>query len=203
VRVAKLVTVGALMSVGYGAALPFMSVFFHEHLHAEEAQIGVTFAVVSGFVAVGALLAPLVGSRLGKVGGVVIVRLLSVPFIVLLALSPEGASDAAIGLSLVGTAVALRAVLVSISGPLAEAFAMEILDPSERATMVGIETAAGSVLRAGTSLLGATWMAQGDFQSPFILAAACYLAATALFWLFFRRVEQPAPAPAVPVPVPA
>lgn len=202
-RVAKLVTVGALTSIGYGAALPFMSVFFHEHLHAEEAQIGVTFAAVAAFVAVGALLAPLVGNRLGKVGGVVTVRTLSVPFIVLLAFSPEGASDAAIGLSLVGAAVALRAVLVSISGPLAQAFSMEILDPSERATMVGIETAAASVLRAATSFLGSTWMAQGDFQSPFILAAACYLAATALFWLFFRRAPESASVPAVPVPVPA
>jgi MFS family permease len=187
--VAKLVITGALMSVGYSAALPFLNVFFHEHLHAEEHEIGVTFAAVSGFVAAGSLLAPFVAARFGKVDGVVLVRTLSVPFILLLAFSPEGASDAAIGLSLAGAAVAMRAVLVSLSGPLAEAFAMEILDPSERATMVGIETAAGSVLRAATTFLGSTWMAGGDFRSPFIVAAGCYVAATALFWLFFRRAE--------------
>src|SRR6185503_17584059 len=31
--VGRLVVSGALLSVGYGAALPFMNVFFHEHLH--------------------------------------------------------------------------------------------------------------------------------------------------------------------------
>jgi hypothetical protein len=55
--------------------------------------------------------------------------------------------------------------------------------------MVGIETATGSVLRAATTFLGSTWMAGGDFRSPFIVAAGCYMAATALFWLFFRRAE--------------
>jgi MFS family permease len=184
--VARLVITGALLSVGYGAALPFLNVFFHEHLHAEESEIGVTFAAVSGFVALGALLAPLVASRLGKVEGVVAVRALSVPFILALAFSPEAAAGAGIGLSLAGAAVAMRSVLVSLSGPLAEAFAMEILDPSERATMVGIEAAASSVLRALISILGSTWMAGGDFTSPFLVSAGCYLASTALFWYFFR-----------------
>src|SRR6266542_112007 len=178
VLVAKLVAVGALTSVGYGAALPFMNVFFHEHLHAQEEQIGVTFAAVAGFVALGSLLAPLVASRLGKVDGVVVVRALSIPFILALAFSPDGASDASIGLSLVGAAVALRSVLVSLSGPLAEAFSMEVLDPSERATMVGVQTAASSVLRALSSVLGGTWMAGGDFQSLFVVAAGCSLAST-------------------------
>ena len=192
--VAKLVAVGALMSVGAGAALPFLNVFFHEHLHAGEEQIGVTFAAVSGFVALGSLLAPLVAARFGKVDGVVIVRSLSIPFILALAFSPEGASDASIGLSLVGAAIALRSVLASLSGPLAEAFAMEVLDPSERATMVGIETAASSTLRAATAILGSTWMAGGDFQSPFVVAAGCYLASTFLFWFFFHNAE-PKPVP--------
>ena len=197
--VAKLVASGALMSVGYGAALPFLNVFFHEHLHAEEHEIGVTFAAVAAFVAVGALLAPFVAARFGKVDGVLITRLLSIPFIAALAFTPEGASGAAVGLSAVGAAVALRSVLISLSAPLADAFAMEVLDPGERATMVGIESAASSLLRAGASILGSRWMAQGDYQSPFLLAAVFYVAAVAAFWLFFRRPEF-LPAPAAPQP---
>src|SRR4029450_7350173 len=34
--VGRLMITGALLSIGYGAALPFMNVFFHEHLHADE-----------------------------------------------------------------------------------------------------------------------------------------------------------------------
>jgi MFS family permease len=188
--VAKLVATGALSTVGFSAALPFLNVFYHEHLHAEAAEIGTTFAAISVFVALGALLAPFVASRFGKVQGVVAARALSVPFVLALAFSPEGASDMAIGLSLVGLLVATRAVLTTLAAPIAEAFAMEVLDPSERATMVGIEATAASLLRAGASLLGSGWMAGGDFRSPFVLTAGCYLASTALFWLFFRGVER-------------
>jgi MFS family permease len=187
--VAKLVATGALMSVASAAALPFLNVFFHEHLHADEHEIGVTFAAIAGFVAFGSLLAPFVAARMNKVDGVVAVRVLAVPFVLALGFFPEAAAGAGVGLSLAGVLVAMRAILMSVSGPLAEAFAMEVLDPSERATMVGIQSAASSVLRAGAAFLGSTWMARGDFQSPFVVAAACYLGSVALFWLFFRRSE--------------
>src|SRR5262249_9576107 len=94
-----------------------------------------------------------------------------------------------------GFAVVLRAVLMNMSGPLAQAFSMEVLDARERATMVGIETAAGSLLRAGATVLGGFWMAAGSYQAPFLLTGGCFVAATGLFWLFFRHAE-PAPVPA-------
>ena len=56
--------------------------------------------------------------------------------------------------------------------------------------MVGLESAASSVLRATASLLGSSWMASGDFQSPFVLAAGCFLLSTALFWVFFRGMAR-------------
>src|SRR6266498_470323 len=97
--VARLVTTGALLSVGYGAALPFMNVFFHEHLHADEAQIGTTFATASLFVAVGGLFAPLIASRLGKVRGITIARLAAVPVVLSLGLSPETQGEVTIAVT--------------------------------------------------------------------------------------------------------
>jgi hypothetical protein len=83
-------------------------------------------------------------------------------------------------------------MLMNLSAPLAEAFAMEMLDPSERATMVGIEAAASSLLRAGAALVGSFAIARGDFLTPFAITAACYIASTALFWFWFRDAEAPA-----------
>ena len=149
--VARLAATGALLSVGYAAALPFMNVFFHEHLHADEADIGTTFATASLFVAIGGLFAPLIASRLGKVCGVTVARLAAVPVVLSLGLAPESAGELSLGLTAAGMAIALRAMLMTISLPIAEAFAMEVLDASERATMVGLESAASSLLRAGTT----------------------------------------------------
>src|SRR6266498_1715513 len=176
--VARLVTTGALLSVGYGAALPFMNVFFHEHLHADESEIGTTFATAALFVAVGGLFAPLIASRLGKVRGITIARLAAVPVVLSLGLSPETQGEVTI----------------------AEAFAMEVLDPSERATMVGLETAAASLLRAGAVVVASMAIANNDFLLPFAVTAACYLLSTGLFWVWFRGYESPVVSSAIVAP---
>jgi MFS family permease len=198
--VARLVTTGALLSVGYGAALPFMNVFFHEQLHADESEIGATFATAALFVAIGGLFAPLIASRLGKVRGITVARLAAVPVVLSLGLSPENAGEVSIGLTAAGLAIALRSMLMNVSVPIAEAFAMEMLDPSERATMVGIEAAAASLLRAGAVLIGSMAIAGGDFFLPFALTAGCYLLSTGLFWYWFRGQESPAVARAIVAP---
>lgn len=199
--VARLVTTGALLSVGYGAALPFMNVFFHEHLHADETEIGTTFATAALFVAVGGLFAPLIASRLGKVRGVTFARLAAVPVVLSLALSPETTGEAAtIGLTAAGLAIALRSMLMNVSVPIAEAFAMEVLDPSERATMVGLETAAASLLRAGAVVVASASIANNDFFLPFAITAGCYLLSTGLFWFWFRGHEVPLTARAIVAP---
>ncbi|MBI3973421.1 MAG: MFS transporter [Chloroflexi bacterium] len=217
VTVAQLVAVGALMSVGSAAALPYLNLFFHEHLHAEETEIGLTFATAAGFLAIGALLAPFVGERFGKVRGVTALRLVAVPLLLVLAFSPEVSAAAGAGgslLTLAGAAVACRAMLMSMAGPLARTFSMEVLDRRERATMVGLETAAGSLLRAGATALGGFWMAGGQYHAPFLLTAGCFVVATVLFWVFFRHAEpvhepvlepvaQPAPQPVASAPTPA
>jgi hypothetical protein len=187
--VARLVTTGALLSVGYGAALPFMNVFFHEHLHADESEIGTTFASAALFVAIGGLFAPLIASRLGKVRGITIARLAAVPVVLSLGLSPETSGEVSIGLTAAGLAIAIRSMLMNVSVPIAEAFAMEVLDPSERATMVGLESAAASLVRAGAVVVGSTAIASGDFFLPFALTAVCYLLSTGLFWFWFRDHE--------------
>jgi MFS family permease len=195
--VARLVTTGALLSVGYGAALPFMNVFFHEHLHADESEIGATFATASLFVAIGGLFAPLIASRMGKVRGITVARLAAVPVVLSLGLSPENAGEVSVGLTAAGLAIALRSMLMNVSVPIAEAFAMEVLDPSERATMVGLESAAASLLRAGAVVIGSTAIANNDYFLPFAVTAMCYLLSTGLFWLWFRGFETPAVARAI------
>src|SRR5919204_1336733 len=193
--VARLATTGALLSVGYAAALPFMNVFFHEHLHADESEIGATFATASLFVAIGSLFAPLISNRLGKVRGVTLARLAAVPVVLSLGLSPESAGDVSIGLTAAGVAIALRAMLMNVSVPIAEAFAMEVLDPGERATMVGLEAAAASLLRAVATVAGSIAIASGDYFLPFAITATCYLLSTGLFWFWFRGAERPAVKP--------
>jgi hypothetical protein len=60
------------------------------------------------------------------------------------------------------------------------------LQPSERATFVGISSMFSSALAALGAYLGASMMQTGDFRTPFVVMAVTYLLSTYLFLHWFR-----------------
>lgn len=190
--VLRLVIISGLIAFGAGFGVRLMNVFLHDHVHADHGAIGVTFAIGQIVLAVGALLVPFVVERLGKVGTVVLTRPLSVPFIMMFAFSPELAGTAAPALTVAGMAFAARMLFMNMGAPAAEAFEMEQLHPSERATTVGLQTAVASGGSAVGVFLGSRWMDQGIFTTPYLIMAAMYALATVLYWVFFRRTEAAA-----------
>lgn len=189
-RIRKLVGPEVLISFGAGFAIPLMNVFFRQGVGSEEIEIGAIFSAGEAFLVVGSFLAPLVAMRLGKVRSVVWTRLASIPFIVLFAFTAQVGSAVGSILSVASLAYVARIALMNMASPVRSAFAMEILDPGERGTQVGIEMALGSTLMGITGYLGSLMMDAGDFQTPFLLMAAAYLAATLLFNQFFAKQES-------------
>lgn len=186
--VKKLIIADGLISFGAGLALPFLNVYFKRAFSVNEYYIGVTFALGSLFLAAASFLAPLASSRLGKVGAVFVARTLSVPFIILLAYTASNASLP--GIVLVASFAFIgRTTLMNMSGPVADAFRMELLLPSERATVVGLESAAGQLLTGTASLLGGVIISAGDFTSPFIAMALVYLSSNLIYLTFFKNAK--------------
>ncbi|MEP7199709.1 MAG: hypothetical protein ABI874_07825, partial [Chloroflexota bacterium] len=201
-RVFKLTLVESLIAFGAAFVIPLFSVYFHDSaLHAHDEQIGGVFAIGSLALSFAALASPLVAQRMGKVRSVFALRMLSVPFVVILAFAPHtDIHYIASFLSNVGTALSLatlayvgRTVLYNMSTPIFSAFSMEQLDPGERGATIGIQAAVASLAAAIGGYFGGQWMALHDFQTPLLLMAGLYFTSTMLFWLFFRGVEQPAP----------
>jgi MFS family permease len=192
-RVLRLVAVGGMVALGFGFVGPLFNVFFYEGLHAHTHDIGMTFASGSLFLAVASLAAPFLAARMSKVQAIVGTRLLAVPFILLIGLSPNLATVTTV-LTIAGVAYVARIVLANAASPIAEAFSMEILDPGERGTMVGLRSAAQQTLSGLGAFAGARLMASGDFVTPFILMAGLYGASSVLFWLWFRPLERATPA---------
>jgi len=190
VLIAKLVTCGTVLSFGAGFVVPLFNVFFHEGLHAQEHQIGLTFASGSAVLALATLLAPFVHERLGKVPAIVLSRLASVPFILIIAFSQDIGPFLAPALSIAGVAYVLRVALMNIAAPVASAFSMELLDQTERGTATGLQMMGSGIAGALGSYLGSRMMAAGDYHTPFGAMAALYLISTGLFWIFFRREER-------------
>lgn len=188
-RIWKLTLPEACIGLGAGLALPMLNIFFQQRLGSPDVEIGATFAAGQAVLVVGTFLAPLVAARLGKVNAVIITRLASIPFILLMAFAPDvgsvGWAVAVAGLAYVG-----RVVLMNMASPVRSAFGMEILDPAERGTQTGLQQALTAALSGGASYVGAQWMNAGDFRTPFVVMAICYLVGTLLFWQFFGGREK-------------
>lgn len=189
-RIWKLTAPDVLIGLGAGFALPLLNVFFKQNLGSPEVEIGATFAAGQAFLVVGSFLAPFMAARLGKVKSVALTRLASIPFILLIAFSPDVGGLVGSVLTVAGLAYIARITLMNMASPVRSAFGMEILDPGERGTQVGIQLALSSALSGVASYLGARLMNAGDFRTPFVLMAGCYLIATALFWQFFAGRER-------------
>lgn len=177
------------VALGAGFVLPLLNVFFHQELGSPALEIGTTFAAGEAFLVVGSFLAPLLAARLGKVNSVVVTRMMSIPFILLLAFSSDAGNLVGSVVSVAGFAYIMRISLMNMGEPVRSAFSMEILDSGERGTQVGVQHALSGAVNGGAAFLGARLMASGDFQTPFLFMAGAYVVGTVLFWRFFRGRE--------------
>ena len=189
-RIVYFVVTSAILAFGVGAVVPLMNVVLQDgHIHADEAEIGVVFAVGELALAVATLFVPLLAARMLKVDAIAMTRLLALPFVLGMALLPLAMDEGALLLLLFGAAHMGRVMTFRVSGPLDDAFNMEVLDAGERATGTGIEIAAGGAVSAVAILIGSQLMDSGDFATPFLILASCYLVSTLIYWRVFRPVE--------------
>ena len=114
----------------------------------------------------------------------------SVPFILMLAFAGRVGEPLGVTLLLATIAFTARNALMNMSGPVHEAFSMELLDPSERGSYVGLDTSIGSILNGAASLVGGFLMAQGDFLTPFLIMAVFYFTSNLLFLRLFRPLDR-------------
>ncbi|MBI4306122.1 MAG: MFS transporter [Chloroflexi bacterium] len=190
-RIAFFVLTTALIYFGTSAIVPLMNVTFHEgHAHAGESEIGVIFAIGEGALALAILAVPFLAMRMLKVDAIAVTRLIALPFVLGIGLVPLIFPEGSVLILLMAASYVGRVAIFRMGFPLDEAFNMEVLDPKERATATGLEIALGAALSAPAIVLSSRLMDSGDFTTPFVIAAAAYLASTAIYWIAFRRLEM-------------
>ena len=186
----KLSLPAALIGFGAGFTLPLMNVYFKQGLGTSEVEIGAIFAAGQALLVVASFLAPFLAAKLGKVCAIITTQLTSVPFIVLLGFVTELGQVVGSFIAVAVIAYVARITTMDVSGPIREAFSMELLDPAERGTQVGIQRAISAGLYGMAGFLGGQMMNAGDYRNPFLIMAAIYMVSIALFWMFFGRQKQ-------------
>ncbi len=178
----KLAFPSAMIGLGAGLIIPFMNLFFRDRFGLDPAGIGIVFMVMQGFMLVGNLFGPAVSRRFGLVRGVVLTQLLSVPFMVLLALSPF--------FPVVLAAFFLRGGLMNMNQPLASHFAMEVVPKEAHAITNSVLSLAWFVAWSVSADIGGALIERKGYTEPLLIAAALYVLASLLFHFFFRGVEE-------------
>ncbi len=182
----------ALTEGGAGLALgmtaPFFNILFAHRLGASTTAIGVIFGVGAVVTAFATLLAPLVVQRLGRVRTVAFLKLLGVPFLVLIGLAPGVVTAAVVyvvAIILVGGAFPHKA----LTDPIYSLFSMEVVKERERGTTNGIMHAFSEFPMGVGAWIAGPFMAAGDWPMPYYLAGAVYALTFVAFYAYFLRFE--------------
>ena len=185
-RMARLLFPGFLIAVGAGQVIPFLNIFVQERFGLDLASLNALFALTSLGTVAAMLTQPRIARRFGQIGSVVIVQAVSIPFLAVLGFSPI--------LWTVILAMVVRNSLMNAGNPIFSAFAMEQVDPAERATVA----AAMSVLWQLGWVIGGGWYAllqatlgfDGGYAVNFVTVIGLYSIATALAWWWFRDADR-------------
>lgn len=177
----------AVIGVGAGLVIPFLNLYLREKFGLSYGETGLLFALSSLATGVAMLLQPLLVRRLGKLGAIVFVQALSLPFLAALAWAPW--------LPVVTLALLVRGALMNAAGPVYAALVMDHLSEAERPGFFLVESAIWSLLFAlGTALSGKVQQALGLLAFDYLFAATLLLYALGIGlwrWAFGRLRSLP------------
>ncbi len=182
----RLLLPGFLIAIGAGQVIPFLNLYIQGRFQLDLSTVNAVFAVTAFGTMLAILLQPALARRYGKIGSVVIVQAASIPFLIVLGFAPL--------VWLVVIAMAVRNSLMNAGNPILNAFVMEQVRPSDRATIAAAMSLLWSLgwVIAGlyySFVQGALGFERG-YTVNFLTIITLYSVATALYWLWFRDAER-------------
>jgi MFS family permease len=166
-----------ITALGAGLFVPFMNVFYRTQYNLDDAAIGSLFATGSLAMGLGFLVAAPLADRYGKIKLVLFTQILFLPALALLGFSPW--------FWLSGAAYLVRVVLMTMDDPIYDAFVMEQVEESARATVASLLTIASRLGWAvGPAISGWLQVTYG-FGPVFVSVMAAYVVAIFVIWRFF------------------
>jgi len=168
-----------LIGFGAGALVPFLNIFLRTRFGLSDAYVGMLFAFQSLVMAGATLLGPIIAERFSRIGAVIAVQLLSIPFLIALGYVPI--------LTVASIGFLARASLMNMANPLYTAFAMDAVSAEKRPTASALMQMSWQGTR-GLSALASGQIQEGyGFGPLFPITIGTYLLATGLIWRFFGR----------------
>jgi MFS family permease len=189
-NVQRLVFVNMLIGIGAGMVVPFFNVYFYKVLQSTTGEIGLIFSVGQIVMVAGLLIIPMLVGRFGKVRTIALTELLSIPFLILIALT--------MNIYLAAVGYIMRMTLMNMANPAISSFNMEIVAEQERATVSSLTQTGWYLLYAISTFISGIMMSRGSYLLPFLITCVVYVIAAVAYYVFFLRIERTAIMATVP-----
>jgi MFS family permease len=183
-RFARLLAPSLLLGIGAGMYLNFLQLYLAQRFHLSPGPIGLILGVGAALTAVATLSAPALGQRFGLVRTVGLLQITGAPLVLALAF--------VMVLPLAVALLYVRQLALNVQSPLGQVFAMEYVQPEQRARLATAQTVVTGIGLGGIGpLISGYLQVWGGYQLAFSVSAAFYLLAGLTFLLLFGRVRRP------------
>lgn len=191
---ARLAITDGLVAIGSGLVVPYLNLFFVEHLGTTTTHFGVLSGAATTIRIAGTLAVPILAARVGPVGAIAYTQLLSVVSLFTIGFAPT--------LAVAAGAFLFRSALMNMTVPVRDAFAMQIVRPESRPAVSAILLLVNSGLGAISAAAGGRAIRLLGYRLPFVATAGLYTLSGLAYLLFWgtgkaavaAHVEEPGPA---------
>jgi MFS family permease len=181
--VLKFTLTSVTFGVASGMIVPYFNIYFMNVLNMGVLEIGLTSAAAGLVMVLGFIIIPFLTARIGKVRSAAATKLLTTPFLILMAVSTN------LALAAVGYVVYM--FLINMAGPATTSFQMEQICPRERGFAIGLMSTGNCLAVSASSLVSGILITAGNYTVPFLLTCAGYVATALLLYYYFKDAESP------------
>lgn len=180
--IGKFVIAQALVGFGAGLFVPFSNVYFENRFHLSTSVVGLIMSAGQLTTVVATLLGPFLVGKIGRVGTVFLLQILSIPFMITLGDTPW--LWVAVG------AYLMRGAIMNAANPITSSFMMETVSDS----MKGLANSASQmVFQLGWAVCGrlsGQIIDRYGYGRIFYLAGLLYATSAVYYFVMFRGLDR-------------
>jgi MFS family permease len=175
-----------LIGFGAGLVIPYLNLYFSDRFAASNTMIGFIISLGQAATAIAIIIGPLVVRKVGEVKAVVILQLLSLPFLLLTAFTEH--------LWLAAVGFLFRQALMNAGNPIQSSLMMSMVDDSVKGLANSVNQ---MVFNLGWAVMGPvstgivlTYGTYWGYATVFTITASLYLLGSIYYFIVFSKLNS-------------
>ncbi|WP_230741923.1 MFS transporter [Methanooceanicella nereidis] len=180
--VSRFVITCITFGIGSGMIVPYFNIYFLNVLKVGVFEIGLASAFAGGFMMFGLIINPYLASRIGKVRSAVVTKVISVPFLILMAITTN--------FVVASCSYIFYMFFINMAGPATTSFQMEQIHPREHGLALGLMSTGTYLAISASTYISGILIENGNYLLTFLGTCGGYILTAILLFHYFRDREK-------------